>query len=495
MTERCTGLPSFRWVLARLGVAAAVVGLLLPAGEAFAHDVPDEMVFEVHVVPDGDVLHVPLRVPLVWLAGYQVPLRDAGYIDLADEAGVEEALQPAVAELTDELVFFEDGERLDASVDGWRLSLPSDRSFEDHRQALDSIAGPSLDEETNLFWNQGYLDVHLTYPIGDEQADFSLEVASPSLAARLHVLTTFVAPDGASRSYDLLAEWGRIDLNPGLGFLSRLFTTTGLTAILTSWEHVLFVAAVALGFARRPRRPLRPLVAFGVVFALVVLASGASAGVERPHAQVLVTTTAAASVLIVAVGNVVARSLRLRWLTAALCAVPHGLLAAGGLDYIIQFREPGDGVLLTAYTAGALASIAALFAAALGVGWFAARHTGVARRGPVVAALLLGYVGWRHTLERGETLVGLGPPPLDQSMLLGTARWAAVLLLVIAALWFAFELFTDWRVRRTSLAAPPATDVSAADGAGDADATATVEKAPVAATSTVTRRGDDGAAP
>ena len=435
--------PGRRDVVSRLAITVAVVALLVPAGRAAAHDVPDEMVFAAHVAPEGTVLEVPLRVPLVWLADYDVPLRGPGYIDLVDTDELDAALAPAAGDLADDLALFEDGRRLEPEIAGWRLSLPSDRSFDDHRDAIDNIAGQRLDDDTNLFWNQGFLDIHLRYPIEDQQASFALLVDDPALAERLHVLTTFVGPDGDTRTYDLLAKWGQVDLNPGIGGLARMFAGAGLTALLTGWEHVLFVGALALALARRPASPARPVVAFGAVLALMVLATGATAGVERPFAVTLVSTGAAASLLVIAIGNVLARSLRLRWLTAAACAIPHGLLLAGGLEEILQFR---DGVLpLVAYAVGAVAGVAVVFGAAMGAGWLLARHAGARKHGPAVAALLVGYVGWRDTLQRGEVLLSLDPPRIDAATLIGLGRGAAVILLVVAALWLGFELVADRR--------------------------------------------------
>lgn len=422
-------------------LAFALVGWVRPAA---AHDVPDEMVFHAHVVTDAQVLHVPLRVPLAWLMGYEFPLRGPGYLDLDDTAALDAAVGLAAADVAADIALLEDGSRLQSTLAAWRLSLPSDRSFADHREALANITGPPLPTGTNLFWNQGFLDLYLVYPIEDPQATFSVETVPEALAERLHLLTTFVAPDGTARTYDLIGALGRAELNPGLSHLLRRFVVAGFASLLR-WEHVLFVAMLAVVMGRRPARALRPVVTFGVVSGLVVLVTGATAGVEGQFTEVLVGTTVAVSLLVVAVGNCLARDLRHRWLTAAACAVPHGLLLAEGLERILQFRDPGDLVPLIAYVLGALAAVAVVFAATLGSGWLVTRHEGARRHGTVVTSLLVGYVGWRDVLERGDVLRGMPPPPVDAGTVLGLARWAAVIALVAAALWFASELLADRR--------------------------------------------------
>lgn len=459
MTNR---VPLHRRVAA-VFAAGAFLALGLWVRPAAAHDVPDEMVFSAHVVTDARELHVPLRVPLAWLVDYGFPLRGPGYLDLDDAAALDAAFGLAAADIATDIAFFEEGSRLEPVVEAWRVSLPSDRSFADHRAALANIAGPPLPSETNLFWNQGFLDLFLTYPIEDRQATFSVEIVPASLAERLHLLTTFVAPDGTARTYDLIGALGRAQLNPGTEHLVRRFSAAGFTGLFR-WEHVLLVAMLAIALGHRPARPLRPVVTFGVVSALVVLVTGATAGVEGQFTGLLVGTTAAASLVVLAVGNCLARDLRHRWLTAAVCAIPHGLLLAGGLERILQFRDAGNLLPLVAYVAGALFAVAVVFAATFGAGWLVARHEGARRHGPVVASLLVGYVGWRDMLDRGDVLRGMPVPPVEAHTLLGVARWVAVIGLVVAALWFASELLADRR-RRVADApagpsdAPPAADV------------------------------------
>ena len=60
----------------------------------------------------------------------------------------------------------------------------------DVREGAASIEGPKLPETTDVFWNQGYFDAHLEYPIRSERSDFSLDMrlgagaAGPAQAGR-----------------------------------------------------------------------------------------------------------------------------------------------------------------------------------------------------------------------------------------------------------------------------------------------------------------------
>ena len=83
-----------------------------------------------------------------------------------------------------------------------RISQPSDNSFETYAKARASIAGPKLPDTTDVFWNQGYFDAHLEYPIRSELSDFSLDMRlAPGLRGRLKLVARFMPPDGSTRAY------------------------------------------------------------------------------------------------------------------------------------------------------------------------------------------------------------------------------------------------------------------------------------------------------
>ena len=75
------------------------------------------------------------------------------------------AFARAVAATERELEFLEEGRRLPLASWRARISAPSDRSFESEERAAALLRGPPLPEATDVFWNQGYFDAALEYPI------------------------------------------------------------------------------------------------------------------------------------------------------------------------------------------------------------------------------------------------------------------------------------------------------------------------------------------
>jgi len=147
-----------------------VLGVGPPAA---AHDIQDEIVLHAFIKPEGGRLHFLVRLPLVLLQDLDLPKRGPGYLDLP---ATEEHFQAAAATTARFITLHENGAALTHRLAAARISEPSDKSFEAYAKALAAIAGPKLPESANVFWNQGWFDAHLEYPIGSERSDFSLDL-------------------------------------------------------------------------------------------------------------------------------------------------------------------------------------------------------------------------------------------------------------------------------------------------------------------------------
>jgi len=236
---------------ALLQIAVGVALLAAPAG---AHDIPDEMRMHAWAKPDGDRLHVLVRVPLTLLLNLNLPKRGIGYLELAQ---LDQGLRTAIAATAKDLEFFEDGRRLTLATGEGRISIPSDRSFESYETAFANIHGPRLPDETDVFWNQGYFDAHLQYPIRSAQGGFSLDFhVSPGLGDRLKLDVRFISSRGAVRAYELRTGAGEVAIDPRWYQAAWIFIKAGFFHILDGADHLLFLFCLVIPFRR-----LRPLVA------------------------------------------------------------------------------------------------------------------------------------------------------------------------------------------------------------------------------------------
>ncbi len=161
-----------------------VASLFLLPWRAPAHDIPNDVTVQVFAKPQGQRLHLLVRVPLKAMRDVNFPERGPGYLDLARVT----ALLPEAATLwiANFIEVFEDDTRLSKpQIVATRISLPSDRSFASYDDELAHVTGPPLSNDTNVYWDQTMLDVLFEYPIQSEQSHFSIHPALARLGLRV----------------------------------------------------------------------------------------------------------------------------------------------------------------------------------------------------------------------------------------------------------------------------------------------------------------------
>jgi hypothetical protein len=152
-------------------VLAAALTFATLSGVA-AHDIPNDVTVQVFVKPDGARLRLLVRAPLRACRDVDFPKRGPGYLDLARaDASLRDAATQWVSDAI--LVYEGDSALPKPRVVEARVSLESDKSFASYEEALAHVTGARLPDDTELYWNQGLLDVLFEYPIHSDTADFS----------------------------------------------------------------------------------------------------------------------------------------------------------------------------------------------------------------------------------------------------------------------------------------------------------------------------------
>ena len=150
-------------------VLALLLALTLQA-VLVAHDIPDEIVVQSYVRPQQNQLQVLLRVPLLAIADANLPKDGTGYLALPY---IDAALREAANQISNGIVFLEGDERLTRyEMANARISLPSDRSFDTYEGALARARGTKLPDTMQVYYNQGFLDLELVFPIRSETSPF-----------------------------------------------------------------------------------------------------------------------------------------------------------------------------------------------------------------------------------------------------------------------------------------------------------------------------------
>lgn len=423
-------------------LALAVFGAASLLARAAAHDIPDEIPIQAFVKPEGERLHFAVRLPLILLTSQNLPKRGPGYLDLAR---LGPSLEKATGLIARELALYEEGRRLQPSAARARISQPSERAFDTFETAVAHITGPPLPETTNVFWNQGYLDAYLVYPIRDEGSAFSLDVrVAPGLAGRLTASVRFLPPDGPVRAYRVHGGSGALALDPRWYQAGWVFVKLGFAHILDGIDHLLFLLCLVAPFRLRQFWPLAGVItAFTAGHTITLIAAALGAVPPQPWFAPLIEVAIAASILFMAVENAVilwrARAgrvdLRWRWAVAAGFGLVHGFGFSFALQQELQFAGAHLLLSLGAFNVGV--ELGQLFAlsVALPVLALVLRGRAAHRIGVILISVLVGHTAWHWFLERGADLKFAAGPALAEISRTPLLAGAGVALVLAVGVW------------------------------------------------------------
>ena len=428
--------------LVRPGVVFAIAASLVVVlpGRPYAHDIPSSVTVMAFVRPQGDRLHVVMRVPLEAMRDVNFPLYGPGYLDIARAA----PLLPDAAKvwIVDGMELYEDDALLGAPrIAATRVSLPSDRSFASYDSALAHATSAPLTNGTRIMWKQGMLDVVLDYSIHSDQARFSIRPALARLGVRTTTVLRFVPATGGERDFEYLGDPGLVWLDPHWYQAARRFVELGFAHILDGIDHLLFILCLVIPFRR-----IRPLVAIVTSFTLAhSITLIASAGGLAPDAlwfPPLIEVLIALSIVYMALENIVGAKLERRWLIAFGFGLVHGFGFSFALRQSMQFAGAHMALSLVSFNVGVeLGQLLVLAVAIPVLNWIFTRMV-AERMGTIILSAFVAHTAWHWMLDRGAVLerYRIALPPLSASSVASAMRGLMLLLIVGAAAWGMFEL-------------------------------------------------------
>ncbi|MDH5537407.1 MAG: HupE/UreJ family protein, partial [Betaproteobacteria bacterium] len=395
---------------------AVVLGVGIVSTPASAHDIPEQIVLRGFVKPEGERLHFLVRVPLAMLLSMNLPKRGLGYLDLSQ---IDERLQASAAATAKEIVLYEDGVRLVPSRTAARISQPSDRSFETYANALANIAGPKLPDTTDVFWNQGFFDTHLEYPIRSARSEFSLDMRlAPGLRGRLKLFVRFLPPDEPARAYELHGGAGLVMLDPRWHQAAWSFVKFGFFHILDGLDHLLFLFCLVLPFRRVGWTLVAVATSFTVAHSITLIAAAYGIAPRGAWFPPLVEALIAASIIYMALENVLRPNLRWRWLVTAAFGLVHGF----GFSFVLQnqLQFSGDHLLLSLLAFNVGIELGQLLFIVLALPLLALLFNTVPLGERLITAVISAFVihtAWHWLAERWDTLKKVEWPAVDPATL------------------------------------------------------------------------------
>ncbi len=408
--------------------AAAPLGPVATLRPASAHEFTLQSVMNAFVQIEPRQAHLVVRVPLHVLKGVQFPL-SGREIDLVN---AEPAIHRGLAALGRGITLEENGRPLVASRAIGRLTLPSDRSFENYEAAVADVAQP-MAPGTTIYADQGYFDAHFTYAITSPSSRFTIQTAiAPELKDHLKLAIRYMPFGEEGRAMVITSRSGRVALNPTWYRAAAGFVALGIVHILGGVDHLLFLLCLVIPL-RGWREILGVITAFTVAHSITLLGSAYNLAPDGVWFPPFVETMIAASIVYMAIENIAGADLRRRWLIAGLFGLVHGFGFSYGLKENLQFA--GRHLLVSLFSFNVGIEIGQILVLALMLPALAVllRYVLVGRIGMIILSALVAHTGWHWMIERGSVLWQVDWPRLDRAGLATLAWWVAGLLLAAGA--------------------------------------------------------------
>jgi hypothetical protein len=423
------------------GVFIAVVGIRT----AVAHETPGAVSLHAFVKPEGERLHVLIRIPLVLLGTLDLPKRGPGYVDLPR---VGKHLETAAAVAAKDFELREGGEKLVADRSSQRITLPGDTAFESYTRALALIHGPPLSPETDVYWKEGYFDVHFEYPIRAERSDFTFELhTAPELGDRTTLDVRFLPPGATERIFLLRGPAAAVALDPSWQRAAWAFVKSGVGHILGGFDHLLFLLCMVLPFRRLSWNLAAIVTSFTVAHTITLFAAAFDLVPAGKWFPPFVEVLIALSIIYMAFENLIAPNLARRWVITGIFGLVHGLGFSFALRDELQFAGDHLVLSLVSFNIGIEIGQLLVLLTVLPVLAWVARWPLAARYTPIVVAMGVVVTASLWLLERAAALAAIAWPSITAEYYGAVVRVLGMVLVVGGVGYWLFDRYAARRRR------------------------------------------------
>ena len=389
-----------------------------------AHEFKLDAVINAFVkIEPGEALLV-VRAPLYLFKSARFPVNNVE-IDVDRSAP---AIERSLVAIQQNITVFENGRPLVASHATGRLSLPSDRSFESYELATQHIAEP-LERGTGIYIDQGYVDARITYPISSPGSEFSIRTtAGPELGDYLKLALRYMPAGEGGRAMVITSNSGTVALNPTWVRAAAGFTRLGIAHILTGYDHLLFLLCLVIPL-RGWRQILSVITVFTVAHSFTLLGSAFELAPSGAWFPPFVEMAIAASIVYMALENIIGVNLERRVLITGLFGLVHGFGFAYGLQENFQFAGTHLLVSLFAFNVGIELGQIAVLIVMLPALALIRRYVLPGRVGMIILSAIVADTGWHWMVDRADVLLKTPWPRPTAAGLAVLAVWIAGMFL------------------------------------------------------------------
>jgi hypothetical protein len=407
----------------RLCLACCITLLaMLCASSAWSHEFKLDAVMNAFVKVGPTQADLVIRAPLYLFKSVKFPVKGPE-IDVPASSA---ATQRAVSAIEQSVTIFEDGLPLRASAATARLSLPSDKSFQDYLQAVDHVAEP-VDTDTGIYIDQGYVDAHIVYPIHSPGAVFKIRTtAAPELGDYLKLSVRYLPLTGDTTAMMLTSTSGTVALNPTWLDAASGFIIFGMAHILTGFDHLLFLLCLVIPL-RGWRQILAIVTTFTLAHSLTLLGSAFHLAPSGAWFPPFVEMMIAASIVYMALDNIVGADVRRRIVVTGLFGLIHGFGFSYGLQENLQFAGKHLLVSLFSFNIGIELGQMLVLAVMLPALSLVRRYVLPGKAGMIILSALVAHTAWHWMTERADVLWRYDWPRIDRDHLVTFAVWIVAL--------------------------------------------------------------------
>jgi hypothetical protein len=458
-----------------IALALIVAAVVLASARSSAHEIPSDVRIQAFLQQEGERLLLLVRAPVAATVNDIEWPAKGPLLDLA-------ALGPSVLEeagrwIASRVDLFEEDRQLSGPrLTAARLSLPSDTSFDSFERARAHVTGGPLSTDVELATTQAMVDVLLEYPVASSASHLSISTRYETAGLRSVTVLRFRMGGGVERAFQFHGDLGLVRLDPRWFQAASRFVVDGFFHILGGVDHLLFLLCLVIPF-RRLGALVAIVTSFTVAHSVTLIASAYDMAPSALWFPPLVETLIAASIVYMALENIVSPALNRRWVVTFAFGLIHGFGFSFALRDSLQLA--GSHVLTSLLSFNVGVELGQLLVLVVAVPALDALFRfGVPERiGTIVLSALVAHTGWHWMTERGGLLAQyrFEWPVFDLAFLDLVLRWAIVAVSVAAVAWLIFGVrkgasYESWVRRRLhpvsrGVASGGADDAVADDGA------------------------------
>lgn len=418
---------------------------LLVSSAAMGDEIPSRVAVQAFVKAEDGRLNLLMRVPMDALVEAQFPLRgEIGYVIFSEATGAMESA--ANNEILRGIQLFEGNRLLQSpTLEAVRIAFPSDRSYVNYESAIANVYSAPITDSQDLYYRQGFLDIHASYLIESSDSRFSVDARLGGLGLETTTILRYVLEDGSERTFSFIGNPGLVYMDPRWYQAVFNFVALGFDHILEGADHLLFLFCLLIPL-RRVGALIPVITSFTLAHSLTLIASALGWVPSSIWFPALIETLIALSIVYMACENIVGVRQQHRWIMTFAFGLVHGFGFSFLLTESMQFAGSHMVMSLLAFNVGVELGQILVVVIAAPIVHLLFKYLLPERAGVILLSAIVGHWAWHWMEERWMNLAAydLSLPAFGAEFMAGLLQWSALLILAAAVMWVSNMFFSRY---------------------------------------------------